>query len=191
MSSARSTDRAPSRIPPWAIAAAMVPPGWILILQINHWRIDAPVVFLFISWAAVIGIGLFLGHAAMAYGDAGGLAQAADEDAVRSTPRSELMSEKRSLLKAVKEMEFERDMGKISDADANHIIGFYRARAIAVMKRLDALGEDDGEASVRERIEREVKARVAVDRRAAKAKAKAKTKTKTAAPAKEESEPSS
>lgn len=168
MSSAKPTDSV-RRIPSWAIVLALIPPGWVLILQINHWRVDPPVVFLFFAWASIVGVGAFLTRAAMAFGDAGPSANAPMELSPTEARRDELVREKRALLKAVKEIEFERDMGKISPPDADHIIGFYRSRAITVLKQLDALadgpgasGQDLAAAPVRDRIEREVKARLAL-----------------------------
>jgi hypothetical protein len=51
--------------------------------------------------------------------------------------RKELEREKASLLKAIKELEFDHQMRKVSDADFAEIGGVYRARAIRVMRQLD------------------------------------------------------
>ena len=51
--------------------------------------------------------------------------------------RKELEREKTSLLKALKELEFDHEMHKVSDADFAEIGGVYRARAIRVMRQLD------------------------------------------------------
>ncbi len=83
--------------------------------------------------------------------------------------RDELEREKRTLLKAIKEAEFDHGMGKLSKRDADEMIATYRARAIEVIKELERL--EAGEAgTVRERIEREVKARLELDGKAAEAK---------------------
>ncbi len=51
--------------------------------------------------------------------------------------RKELEREKQALLKALKELEFDHEMRKVSDADFTEISGAYRARAIRVMRLLD------------------------------------------------------
>jgi hypothetical protein len=56
--------------------------------------------------------------------------------------RKELEREKQLLLKALKELEFDHEMRKISDGDYQEIAGQYRARALRVMRQLDEVGED-------------------------------------------------
>jgi hypothetical protein len=70
--------------------------------------------------------------------------------------RQELLREKRTLLKAIKELEFDHAMGKLSDADYHDIVGRYRASAVAVLRRLD-----EGAVTYRTLIEREVQRRLA------------------------------
>jgi hypothetical protein len=56
--------------------------------------------------------------------------------------RKELEREKQSLLKALKELDFDHQMGKVSDKDFADIGALYRARAIRVMRQLDDAGRD-------------------------------------------------
>ncbi len=56
--------------------------------------------------------------------------------------RKELEREKQSLLKALKELEFDHEMGKVSQKDFEDIGALYRARAIGVLRRLDDAGGD-------------------------------------------------
>jgi hypothetical protein len=70
--------------------------------------------------------------------------------------RKELEREKAHLLKALKELEFDHEMGKVSDADFREIGGQYRGRAMRVMRQLDDAGEGD----YRALVERELKARL-------------------------------
>lgn len=51
--------------------------------------------------------------------------------------RKELEREKAALLKALKELEFDHEMNKVSDADFAEIGGVYRGRAIRVIRQLD------------------------------------------------------
>ncbi|WAS92223.1 zinc ribbon domain-containing protein [Nannocystis punicea] len=55
--------------------------------------------------------------------------------------QSELREEKRRLLRAIKELEFDHGMGKLSTADFEAVIGTYRVRAIEVMRTLDGGGD--------------------------------------------------
>jgi ribosomal protein L40E len=68
--------------------------------------------------------------------------------------RKELEREKTHLLKALKELEFDHEMGKVSEEDFREIGGVYRARAVRVLRQLDSEGAD-----YRALIERDVKAR--------------------------------
>jgi hypothetical protein len=51
--------------------------------------------------------------------------------------RSELLDEKDSVLRSLKDLEFERDAGKISDEDFKRLEAEFRARARRVLKALD------------------------------------------------------
>lgn len=56
--------------------------------------------------------------------------------------RKELEREKQALLKALKELDFDHQMGKVSDKDFADISATYRGRAIRVMRQLDDAGRD-------------------------------------------------
>lgn len=55
--------------------------------------------------------------------------------------QAELRDEKRRLLRAIKELEFDHGMGKLSQQDFESVIGTYRLRAIEVMRALEGEGE--------------------------------------------------
>ncbi|HEY8378716.1 MAG TPA: zinc ribbon domain-containing protein [Nannocystis sp.] len=55
--------------------------------------------------------------------------------------KAELREEKLRLLRAIKELEFDHGMGKLSTADFESVIGTYRLRAIEVMRALEGEGE--------------------------------------------------
>ena len=105
-------------------------------------------------------------------------------------PRTELEREKKTLLKAIKEAEFDHQMGKLSKADADHMMAVYRARAIELIKAL----EQTAGGSVREQIERELRARLEVDAKTLKkaeadaAVAEGKTKKKADASVKKKAD---
>jgi len=77
------------------------------------------------------------------------------EEVARATGRrrKELEREKQALLKALKELEFDHEMGKVSDGDYQEIGGNYRARAVRVMRQLDA---QTGDVDYRSLVERDV-----------------------------------
>jgi zinc-ribbon domain len=68
--------------------------------------------------------------------------------------RAALEREKTLALKAIKELEFDRAMRKVSEADWQEMTGRLRARAVRLIKQLD-----EGSAAYRELIERELDAR--------------------------------
>jgi hypothetical protein len=70
--------------------------------------------------------------------------------------RATLEREKTLVLRAIKELEFDRAMGKVSPRDFEEMSGKLRARAIMLIQKLD-----DGSSGYRELIERELSARVA------------------------------
>ena len=69
--------------------------------------------------------------------------------------RAALEREKLLTLRSIKELEFDRAMGKLSDADWQEMSGRLRARAAGLMKQLDA------GSGYRDQIERELAKRLA------------------------------
>jgi membrane protease subunit (stomatin/prohibitin family) len=69
--------------------------------------------------------------------------------------RAALEREKALVLRSIKELEFDRAMGKVSPADFDEMAGRLRARAITLMKQVDA-----GGSGYRELIERELQQRL-------------------------------
>ena len=66
-----------------------------------------------------------------------------------------LEREKALVLRSIKELEFDRAMGKVSPKDFDEMAGRLRARALMLMRQIDA-----GGAGYREMIERELQARL-------------------------------
>jgi len=73
--------------------------------------------------------------------------------------RAALEREKLLTLRAIKELEFDRAMGKLSDHDWQEMSGRLRVRAAGLIRQLDAGG------GYREQIERDLAARLAADSR--------------------------
>src|SRR5687768_16743622 len=64
--------------------------------------------------------------------------QTADAQKSRVLAREALIREKNTLLQAIRDVRFEHDLGKISDADLERLDAQYRLRARAVLAELDA-----------------------------------------------------
>jgi hypothetical protein len=145
--------------------------GWFFILWQNNFHIDPPVVIVMLAFLAVVLAITNLWRV----GAATVAPDAADDWGRPFGSRDELEKEKKSLLKAIKDAEFDLAMGKLSKGDAEQVIHMYRARAIEVIKELDHL--DAGAAETpREQIQRAVAARIAVMETATEGKKKKKQK---------------
>jgi hypothetical protein len=160
------------RLTRFIIASFVVMIGWLFIIWQNRFHGGAPVVFLCLAYLAVVTIVMNLWRT--------GASVATEEDdddwARPMGEHDELEKEKFTLLKAIKEAEFDRDMGKLSAEDADAMIRNYRARAIAVIKALE--GHEQQAASVREKIEKEVQARLQLEPKQKAKKAKKDDKDK-------------
>jgi hypothetical protein len=73
--------------------------------------------------------------------------------------RAALEREKMLVLRSIKELEFDRAMGKLSPKDFDEMAGRLRSRALMLMKQLD-----EGGSGYRELIERELAARMSTRR---------------------------
>ena len=142
-----------------AIGAGIVLVGWLFILWQNKFHVSPPLVFVCLGFLAAVALIYNLWRAGSA------VAKVDDAEAIASWrrpvgPRIDLEREKKTLLKAIKESEFDHQMGKLSKADADRMVAVYRARAIEIIK---ALEKDTAGRSVREQIEAEVRARLEVE----------------------------
>ena len=83
--------------------------------------------------------------------------EASEPEMVGGSTRAALEREKTIVLRAIKELEFDRAMGKVSQADCDEMTARLRARAVRLIRQLDA-----GSAGYRDLIERELNARLGV-----------------------------
>jgi hypothetical protein len=153
----------------WALrggVALVLVIGWLFIAWRNHFHVSAPLVFVCLGYLAVVSTIYNLWRT-------GASAVAVTDDEADSTwakpagALGELEREKRTLLKAIKEAEFDLQMGKLSQRDADAMVQTYRARAIEVIKGIDRLTLGAAE-SAREQILREVRARIELDGKGAR-----------------------
>ncbi len=155
------------------VAGATLVLGWIFILYQNKFHITVPVVVIGLGYLAVVATVANLWRV-------GASAVAPEDNSLDawSRPigaRGELEKEKKTLLKAIKESEFDLEMGKLSKADADELIRMYRARAIEVIKELDRM-EEGNVGTARDQIKREIQARLAIEKDKAQKKDKADAK---------------
>jgi hypothetical protein len=153
--------------------------GWVFILWQNKFHVTAPVVIVCLGYLCVVALVLNLWRT--------GAAAAAPDEVNDDWGRpigeiGELEKEKRTLLKGIREAEFDLAMRKLSKRDAESLIAQYRARAIEVIKQLDHK-DGDAKLTVREQIDREVKARRELSKRGKKVAAPVEPKPEDATPA--------
>ncbi len=99
-------------------------------------------VFLVTGWLSILACALFLGRAVLAA--AGTEAEVPEVSATgQDRKRGDLLAEKNLLLKAIKEVEFDRATEKMDDADAAEATARFRARALEIMESLDQAQSSD------------------------------------------------
>ncbi|MDP6609854.1 MAG: zinc ribbon domain-containing protein, partial [Vicinamibacterales bacterium] len=79
-----------------------------------------------------------------------------DAGAVSNRTREAIEREKALVLRSIKELEFDRAMGKVADEDFREMAARLKARAIGFMRQLDSDASE-----YRDLIERELQARLA------------------------------
>ena len=119
-----------------AVAVAIVLVG--VLVAFAGAKLDAPTLSLAVACAALLYAlrGLFAVVNALSRTDVE-VALGADS---AGRVLSELRDEKKRVLRAIKELDFDYGMGKLSQADYDEIRGKYQARAIEVMRDLDGGG---------------------------------------------------
>jgi RNA polymerase subunit RPABC4/transcription elongation factor Spt4 len=65
---------------------------------------------------------------------------------------ADLQRAKESSYSAIREIEFDYNMGKLSDEDYHELREKYRSQAISILKEIDEIGEED----IEEEVEREI-----------------------------------
>jgi hypothetical protein len=164
MSSAISTETQPQPEPtrrqrlrvPWLVVVPLVVVAAtaLYLFLIVGARASAGNVSLLVGAAAFGVVGLQVWQAIRAAATEGDEPEAAPVAMGRR--RRELEREKAAIYKAIKELEFDREMGKISETDYQEAHANYRTRALRILRQLDA-----GAASYREIIEKELAERLA------------------------------
>jgi len=142
------------------IATALVVAFVVVVLWLYRWRPTLGAPFLVLGWMSILATGYLLAKAVKVSFVRDRADVAAEDDA----HRAELEHEKKLLIKAIKEAEFDRDLHKLDDAEATEVIERYRARAIEIFRALEPelkKGKDYGPV-----IEAELAKRLAAQRHA-------------------------
>ncbi|ODS59530.1 MAG: hypothetical protein ABS36_00950 [Acidobacteria bacterium SCN 69-37] len=135
MSSEISTDSRPTTgFQPWHLYVLLGLAG----ATVAVWRATdtQPAALLLLSAAAVAAglVAAAVHYAILAFQGRATL----DDEALDQRTRRALEQEKTMVLRSIKELEFDRAMGKVSDVDFAEIDARLRARAVALMAQLDA-----------------------------------------------------
>ena len=155
----------------------------VFTITIGQGRLTGPGVFLAGSVGTLGVVAYLLVRTAQALVETGAAAQAREEKAATGRRRKELEREYNTLKRALKELELDYAMGKISEQDYGEIRTRYRERAVRVLRQLD-----QGE-SYRAQIERDLQARRKAKGLPEKAAAPASAAPATAPPSATSNEP--
>ena len=150
MSSETSTDRSTFR--PWhffVLGALMAATAGVL-LSAAPTPAATVLLSLAIGAAALVGLGVLRTLWPLAAADF------EEEEIISRRTRDAVDREKALVLRSIKELEFDRAMGKVSDEDFQEMVTRLRARAVGFMRQLDS-----DPTGYREEVERELAARLA------------------------------
>ena len=134
MSSETSTERQES-LQPWQLFTLAGLIGATVVVFLSRGQSPAAIILL----SCAIFAAAFIGAAALrtVLPLAGSLREAA-ADTLGDRTRAALEREKTLVLRSIKELEFDRGMGKVSEKDFAEMLARLRARAARLMRQLDA-----------------------------------------------------
>lgn len=108
-----------------------------------------------IAFSAVV-VGVAFHRTLLPFGQAE--VETVETPALSARQRANLEREKMLVLRSIKELEFDRAMGKVADADFAEMVARLRARALGLMSKLDAEAT-----SYRALVQRDLEARLAAE----------------------------
>ena len=152
MSSGTSTDASPATFRPWHFFVLVGLAGaTVAVVTVRPSGIAPLLLVVLAAWAgAYVGYAVYRMVAPLAARDF-----TERVEMVGGRTRAALERDKTLVLRSLKELEFDRAMGKVSDADFLEMGSRLRARARSLLKQLDVDG-----ATYRDLIERELAERV-------------------------------
>ena len=148
----RANAAAPGDFQPWQLFTLAGLIGATGVVFVAKGQSPAAVILLSLAIFAAAAVGA---AALRTVGPLAGLLQPDSPRSVGGRTRAALEREKTLALRTIKELEFDRAMGKVSEKDFLEMSGRLRARAARLIRQLDA------GATYRETIEREIERRVA------------------------------
>jgi len=148
-SSATSTD---GGFRPWHffVLASLMAATAAVVMSGHPQPANLILISLTIGTAGLAGIGCYRMIAPLALDESPTTPESLGERA-----RAGLEREKKLVLRSIKELEFDRAMGKVSEPDFEEMASRLRVRAIALMKQFDAAG-----AGYRQIVEQELRVRL-------------------------------
>src|SRR5215208_4085869 len=132
---------------PWQLFTLAGLIGATVVVFMSRGQSPAAIILLSTSIFAAAFIGL---AALRTFLPLTGAVQDIGPEMVGGRTRAALEREKTLVLRSIKELEFDRGMGKVSEKDFTEMSGRLRARAARIIRQLDA------GAGYREQIEREI-----------------------------------
>jgi hypothetical protein len=151
MSSATSTDSQP--LQPWQFFTLAGLVGATIVVFLSEGQTPASIILLslVIFGAAAVGAAAW-----RTFSPLSGIDEPAGPQVFGGRTRAALEREKSLVLRSIKDLEFDHAMGKVSDKDFAEMGARLRARAVGLMRQLDA------GTSYRQKIEAEIEKRVHV-----------------------------
>ena len=140
-------DAAPDALQPWQLFTLAGLIGATIVVFVSRGQTPAGIVFLSLTifTAAVVGLAAWRTLAPLT-----GREEPTGPQMFGGRTRAALEREKTLVLRSIKELEFDRAMGKISEKDFTEMQARLRARAAGLIRQLDA------GAGYREQIEQEI-----------------------------------
>jgi hypothetical protein len=137
---------------PWHffVLASLVAATAAVILSRQPHPVNLTLVSVIVGAAGLAGYGLYRTLAPLALDE-----QRQGTETIGERARAGLAREKMLVLRSIKELEFDRAMGKVSEGDFQDMAARLRVRAIALMKQLDQTGD-----GYRDLIEQELRTRL-------------------------------
>jgi hypothetical protein len=137
---------------PWQLFTLAGLIGATVVVFVSRGQTPAGIILLSLTIFTAAALGIAAWRTFMPFTRTTEGAQAPTSLAGRT--RSGLEREKTLALRSIKELEFDRSMGKVSEQDFAEMSGRLRARATRLMRQLDA------NAGYRQQIEKEIEQRV-------------------------------
>jgi hypothetical protein len=135
MSSETSTERPQESLQPWQLFTLAGLIGATVVVFLSRGQTPAAIILLSLAIFAAAYVGVTALRTVLPL--AGTLRDEAGE-AIGDRTRAALEREKTLVLRSIKELEFDRGMGKVSEKDFAEMSARLRARAARLMRQLDA-----------------------------------------------------